>query len=466
MQNMVISKTLFTSKKLSDNTHPIMIRFQQDGKTKYLSTGFKTNKSYWNKKSGLTQKGREKDNLKIDGILLKYQERLNAILQKGLEPTFELVMSDTPLEEKPNPSSSNFIDIISLKIKDVEAKYNTRKEYEDLKNLLIQEYGDYINVDKVNQIWFDDFKAKLSKIKGDKNRLKNVMCQKFKTCYQFGAARDMIKNYRPLTNKPFKYERDKSKLNLTPNEYAVILAAYKKDCVAQARELKANDKDAIMLFALHVAFQGIAPVDMARIKVGDIEIKKIKKYEVNQVKFNNDSNYRMEMEAKQEEREVVLATLKRKKSSVTFTICADAECCKPLIEYYIEGKSKEEYLLPIMEKEMTDEQFTKKVGNYYTNKIKRLNAYMKRFCEIWDEYEQPKHITYYHARHAFVNLLFHDSQQKYTIAQIKNMVGQVTDDVLLNFYVDETSLWNQSEATRDIFNQDISIAELMQQRTH
>ena len=474
---MNIKKIHYKSKKFSDGSHPVMIRLTHKSKLKYVSTGVRT--KYWGKNDCVIapDSERQEKNQKIEDIYQKFKNRQNELEKAGIEPTIEMILQESTIGKPICSTTTNFLDIVRMKAESC-AKYQTKKEYDNLEILLKELYGDYIDVNSINQIWFDAFIGKLNELKGDKNRTKNIICQKLKTCYEYGVARDLVLRYRPLSYKPFKCERNVSKTNLDLEEITTILNAYKKDCVAQAKQIKDNHKDAIMLFALHLAFQGIAPADMARIKVKDVKFDKIKKIEVDTEKYNNDIDYKKEIDESQEERKVVKIKIRRKKSDIGFTVCADEECCRPLLEYYLEGKGKEEYLLPIMEKLMNDnklmsdnklmwdKKFQENVGHYYTNKVKRLKTYLKQFCKIWEGiYKEPEHITYYQARHAFIDILAYHSNNKYPLRVVKNMVGQITDDVIAKHYMNEVPEWTQSEATRDIFNRTgESIVELMKQR--
>lgn len=457
---MIISKVLYTSKKLKDGTHPIMIRFQAPKQSpKYVSTGFSVSKSYWSKKSGLTQKSREADNRKIDEILRKYQARKDEIESNGQEATYELLLSDQKIDKKKN--KNNFIEIVRMKAKTY-TKYNSRKEFDDLADILEELYGDYIDVNEINQFFLDDFQKLVDNKFGDKTRKKNIVCQKFVTSYEYAKGRDLVEKHRPLKYKVYKHYKKEEGRDLDPTEISALINAYKKDCILKTR-IKKNHKDAMMLWMLHLAFQGVAPVDMGNLKVGDFKFDKVYKIRPNIEKYNNEPDYKEQVDRDQEVREVVKLRFNRDKTSTPVTVVVDRESVEPLLEYYIYGRDKNEYVLPIRKEGMDNETFTKKRKSYYGNKIKRINVYMKWYCKFF-EVPPLQHITYYQARHAFINMLNDLDPHKFPQTLLKRMVGQL-DDVMNQYYIKPVDEWICTEATREIFNQGYTtIKQLMEER--
>lgn len=63
--NAKVDAVLFTSKTLADGSHPIMIRIREDGKRRYISTGYSCKKSYWNEATG-TVKSSVYESVKIN----------------------------------------------------------------------------------------------------------------------------------------------------------------------------------------------------------------------------------------------------------------------------------------------------------------------------------------------------------------------------------------------------------------
>lgn len=474
---MQIAKVLFTSKKLADGTHPVMIRFQHEKKTKYLSTGFSTSKSYWHKKNGLTQKSREADNREIDNILLKYQNRLNEILNNGQDPTFEVVMAKTPIQKATD--GSNFIDVVKEKGKIVSA--TTKKLYTRLENELIDMYGSKINIKEINQVWFDKFREKIDKKLSNKNRMKNLMISTLYSSLNFGVKREYVEYLKIHDIKKFDEKRNEEKLNLSTNEITKMMMAYKKDVVLRARKLKKNELESIALYMLHLALQGLANVDVASIKCKQLEFKTIYKIDVDEERYNNNAAYKAQIDAEQEKREVVIINnIYRKKTGSRVKIVMDRESIEPLLEIFYYGKDENDYLIPcfnrgdsfndkeelinandevILGKDRKPKTFTKIINCYYTTKTAQINRYMKEFCRIF-EMDEIKHITYYMARHQFANRL-----NDLGISQnlIKKMMGQRTD-VLQKSYLVGSTEWEQSEATILIFNQGETIKNLMEQR--
>lgn len=474
---MQIAKVLFTSKKLADGTHPVMIRFQHNKKTKYLATGFSTSKSYWHKKNGLTQKSREADNREIDNILLKYQNRLNEILNNKQEPTFEAVMSETPTPKATD--GSNFIDVV--REKGTAKAIGTKKLYDRLATELEDLYGDYINIKDVKQTWFDEFREKIDKKLGKSNRMKNILISTLCSSLNYGVQREYVDYFKIREVKKFEEQRNEESLNLTNNEITKMMMAYKKDVVLRSRRLKKNELESIALYMLHLAMQGLANVDMAAIKCKQLEFRTIYKIDVDAERYNNNAAYKAQIDAEQEKREVVVINnIYRKKTGSKVKIVMDRESIEPLLEIFYYGKDQNDYLIPcfnrgdsfndkeelinakgevVLDKDGKPKTFSKIVNCYYTTKTAQINRYMKEFCKIW-EMDEIKHITYYMARHQFANRL-----NDLGISQnlIKKMMGQRTD-VLQKYYLTGNTEWEQSEATILLFNQGETIKNLLEQR--
>lgn len=457
---MRISKVLYKSKTLANKEHPVMIRISHKGQKKYVSTTISCKVEHWSKTKNLVgakDPHKESKNRIISEKYKSLQERLDEFEQNGISPTIEMLLSGDEVQDKDN-DMGNFITIFNSKAESCKAP-RTKSEYLTFKRVLESLYGGYINVRDIDQAWVNELRVKIDNHYGEKNSQKNHFIKCFAGAYSHAEEIGSIPYRKNLKFKNFKHE--KTDKFLTNEQITTIISAYKKEIVVCPGVISEKDRLALSLFILMMAFQGIANIDLAGVKIKDIEIKKIKKVDIDVEQYNNSPSYREKIDSEQEEREVVSLTLHRRKTGRRVRVIADYVSISPILEKLMEGKTREDYLIPCFsEKTLNDEKKEIEYSARFFNKNKKiLNEYLERFCPSAG-YKKIENLTYYQARSAYAN-----SVAKLGIPHnmIQKLLGQ-KQSVLEEHYIRPLTDWEISQVSFNIFNQVETIANLLSQR--
>lgn len=416
-----------TTKKLSNNENLIAVRVFNDGKYKHYSTGISCTSANWNSKtSTVSSKDRN------------YKEK-NEVIKAKLEEV-ERIYSNTPTEEIKEITKKKeltFYEIIDMKIEDCNT-YSYKKNFLQLSNYLKQHYPS-LPINSINQVWFNDFVENLNKEK--ETAQVNKLIKMFNIVYSFGLEKGVITTY----NK-FKYIKKKTASKeryLTASELNVILTMYHdtQEYYYYMAELELRHK-AVYLFILHLAFQGIAPVDMAKLKIKDLQFEEIETEERNLLK--DIHNFKVK---KPDTVEILNVRLFRQKTNEYVNIITYTDVIKEVLEYFTANKSENDYLIDCLDanKKYNDKQIDSRVSNYYNKLNKALNEYYKEVCERNNL--NYKHITYYMSRHSFINKLYQLGVQENII---KRLVGH-KDSTLQKYYVADVQKIEQANIIKLIF---------------
>lgn len=455
---MRITKVLYTSKTLADGTHPVMIRISDKGQKKYISTKQSCRASHWSKTLeliGAKDSDRDAKNKAITTLYLQLQNRLVEIEKQGIRPSIELLISREPIENT-DKEKSNLIKVFDLKADSCKAP-RTQNEYKTFKKVLKTLYGENININEIDQVWANALREKIDDYYGEKNAQKNHFIKCFLGVYSYAEEIGSIKLRKSIKIKSFQHEKKDN--YLTTEEVSVIISAYKKDIVAQGRLLPEKQKFALSLFILQMALQGIANIDLAGIKVSDIQIKNIKKISVDWERYNNSVKYRNEIDQTQQERKVIIITFYRRKTRKSVKVVTDYISIKPVLDNLLCGKEPNDYLIPCFSNALRDEKKQiERCARFFNANKKVLNNYLNHFCEIYG-YPKIENLTYYQARSAFANQV---ANMDISYNLIQKMLGQ-KQTVLEKHYLMPPTEWEQSEVTFRIFNKSKTIQELLSQ---
>nr|WP_303917358.1 hypothetical protein [Bacteroides intestinalis] len=107
------------------------------------------------------------------------------------------------------------------------------------------------------------------------------------------------------------------------------------------------------------------------------------------------------------------------------------------------GKTKDDYLINCFKanRKYTEKQFHNRCGNYFLQLANKLNPFLH-------EVNISQRVTYYIARHAFINAM-----DKMNIPHdlIRKMVGHKLNTLEKN-YINKPTDWEQSEVIYKVFN--------------
>lgn len=458
---MKVSLELFKGKTLVDGSNPIVIRISNQGKNKYKSIGISTKERFWNKdKKCLTCRA---TNYKLKNRLItdefnRISNRCQWFKDNNFDLDFNYIFGNDDLENyMPNTvvveefNSNNFIDIIRARVEAC-GKMKTREHYQAFYNTIKRIYGEFIDIRTINQYFMNTFRNKIDEEFPNKGNLKNHLIKCFNSSYKFGVANRWIKNPYLYEIKKFPYKPQNR--DITNEEFSQIINCYKKKLDGN---WDVDEYKGLALFILDVAFQGLAPIDLAKIKIKDLKFGVIKKEEKNFELYLNDFQYRQNFDSNQEFREVIKIDTFRQKTGNSVPICTDYYSIRPILAYFCNNKSGEDYLIDCFKisRDYTEKQISNRCGNYFMQMSDSLNKTMVEYCHTIDV-PSFKKITYYYARHAFVNRL-----DKMDISHdlIRKMVGH-KDKTLERSYISKPTDWEQAEVISKIFNDVKSIPQL------
>ncbi|KAA6318093.1 hypothetical protein EZS27_031851, partial [termite gut metagenome] len=347
----------------------------------------------------------------------------------------EFIISDKPINKYPGPGITDFYNLIQLKI-DSYTRWNSKANLIQFKNTLLKIYGDKLPINKINQIFLNDFIEQLKKTKSvpqTKVNLKN-----FFKIYNF-AIKQGYMQYRPLeyNKKDFTYHIEKRALSI--DEIRILQKQWKdltlyKNGNTYTYELN-NPLNALSIFLMMYAMQGIAPCDIALLKVKDFKVSGSIPPIINDDSFNNiydliirDENSNLAKHYltrftkqqfkelakrkkslaqydKENEKIYCIKTV-RKKTGKLVDIEQYYDILNPLIEdyfYKLDGTEKNEndYFLNVFktDKTYTDKQIYIKTKVAFLQLNKTLKEYLGKIYGF-----DVSNFSYYCARHSFLTI--------------------------------------------------------------
>ena len=424
---MKITVTL-TNKQLTNKEYLIAVRAFAYGKYKHYSVGVSCTKTNWNANtSSVSSRDRG------------YKEK-NAAIEAKLQEVTDLYNNVTDVQQtdaSPNKQELTFFDLIDLKIADCNT-YSYKKNFMQLKNFLKEEYNK-LKINDINKVWFSDFVQRVQERKSTTQQ--NKLVKMFNIVYKFGLENNYIKDY----NK-FKYNKQMQATKeryLTSSELNTMLTMYRDSLKIYNYLAEITPKQkAVFLFVLHIAFQGIAPCDMANLRIRDLEIETIQ---------TQETDLLQDREKYEQNRpgtlEILNIKLYRQKTKTYVNIITYKEYIKEVLEYFTQNKTGNDYLIDCLDakKTYTEKQRESRISNYYNKLNKVLNDYYKEICVRNDLIY--KHISFYMSRHTFINKLYSMQVPENTI---KRLVGH-KDSTLQRYYIADVQKIEQANIIEQIF---------------
>lgn len=435
-----------TTKKLANNENLIAVRVFNDGKYKHYSTGVSCTVANWNNKSN-TVSSRDRN----------YKEK-NLAIQSKLEEVVNLYSNNTTEEVKEVTKNKeiSFFDIIEKKANECNT-YSYKKNFIQLKNHLQSKFPNIpCNVSQ------DFFNAFLQSLEDKPEAQKTKLIKMFRLVYNFGIQNNYITKFTNFKYNTKEYNKAIHKDRyLNFSELSCIINAYKK--LISSGDIKNINNDnkiySLCVYVLHICFQGIAPVDMAQIKLKDIEENIINSNEYDYEKALNNEKYKEEYNRNNKQCQVIELSFKRQKTNIQVDVCTSYSILQPILDIITNGKSKDDYLINCLSnnKQYTEKQKQSRITNYYVKLAKCLNEYMSEYCNTYD-IPILQQITYYSARHTVINAL---AQLNVPYNVIRRYIGH-KDTTLDKNYIQQKNK-DYVKYIDKLFNNVISVYDLMQE---
>lgn len=453
-----IKAVLYKSKTLSNGEHPILLRVCYNGKRQYKSLGISCSPKDWDDSA--------KDNVKKSHPQAKLLNRtIQTELNKAHKQYLEYENSDkqysakTIIEgiTKDAPSTKTLYELFDERIayfRSVDSN-NTADGYATLKSAFKRYLNNKdVELFSIDEEWVTKFEMWLRK------SYKDTSIKKFFDCFKAAMNHAVKKKY--LEKSPLDGYEHVKKLNLKTKKRALSIAeitkltkyyydsygwlGHKSKPVEEkckkhywnkkfrrrgTTKLTPIDAEqlSLALFLCSYYFQGLALVDMAKLKWKDLKEVKIR----DERKFAYDSaskgyDYAVE---NQEFVECYQIDIARSKTGKPVTIVVETGIVIPYLNPFIsedvdDDEFEETYVFPIYSE--LDDTEKKKYGRM-KYAIYLVNVNLKR---IGDSLDIPD-MTFYAARHSYASNLYHADVPTSLIAQNMGRSPAEIETYLKNF---------------------------------
>lgn len=452
---MKISKELFTGKKFADGSYPVMIRISHRGIVKRICTSIKCDGRHWNEeKECVTDKdvGHRHKNEAIDAAMRRVAGRIQDFLDDCLamhldELSDNLLKDECETFQKHVVSDKNgsisFLSVIDKKI-EATASINTKRGYKTFRKYFNSRFGDGPSLSAMSQEFVCLVASKLENDYPDNSSMRHLIGTRFNSILNFGKDNGLIS--ASVNAKLPKYRIVPGDRNLSEDELRIIFQTFYSG-TRNGFRLDDLPMLSLSLFILDIAFQGLAPVDLASLKIGDLKFFTL--YAPSK-RIPSSSIQTDSAQAAYQERDrmdVVALTTFRKKTGQPVSVIACLHPIEAIIKALTEGKSHDDYLIPCFVKSKTysPERRQNRLANFFY----KMSVYLNKAIHEnkHDNNLLKDKVTYYFARHAYCNIVDSLDIPRHII---QTLVGH-RSTVLEKSYLRPISNWEQAVVSREIF---------------
>jgi uncharacterized protein (DUF1697 family) len=279
-----ISLTLRTNKTLANGTHPIMLRVQYNGR-KEKSTGYCCMVSEWDKdKQELIKKYPNAEAININlHDLINRAERIKIDFERNKVPYTPKMIFDSLFGEKTDTNELDIYVLIEKYIQTQNLKLNTKIQYKNLAHKLKEFFGSkQILITSIDKETIRKFDLWISSKNYNESYIKEIY-RCLNAIINFAIDSDLIvKNVLKQTKVKSKHKTTNKKLAITYDQiillhdYYLNLIGYNSGYYNAEFAYSLRNKTTVLaLFLFSYFSQGLALVDIAKLKLSDV--KKIKK---------------------------------------------------------------------------------------------------------------------------------------------------------------------------------------------
>ena len=437
-----VSVILYKSKTLANGEHPIMLRLCYNGQRKYKSFGLSCSEKMWNEKKEevrSTHPYAMSMNTLIRAEVDKANKKIMELERDKADYSVTTLVKDL---SKSAPTTTSLFDMFEERISYFKSthSHNTATGYRTLLNTIKRytEDTDY-ELFEVDTEWIRSFEVYL------RDNYKDTSIKKFFDCFKAVMNRAVELGYikaspfddyrliRPLDTKTPKralsvdemmtlmryYMKtygfgNKPKPNLEKTKVRYWNAKFRRRAHTKLTPIDAEQLS-LALFICSYMFQGLALVDLANLKWGDIrdiEVLDKEKYARDSGEFGID--YANEHKEVKDYYEINVA---RSKTNTPVRILVEQITILPFLLPFTEAiknvpddEVDDMYVFPIYSE--LDDTPEKRFGRMtYANYL--VNVNLKRIAERLG----MKPLTFYSARHTYASALYHANVPMGLIAQ-------------------------------------------------
>ena len=276
-------------------------------------------------------------------------------------------------------SAHLFSEAIDGKIRECR-RDNTRRGYEVLRNFLNANCGDIPLVTEALDNYSHSFAEALQQLYADSPVMRNQLTLGLSGVLTYARRQGWLpEGYRMQLPELAKVRVTRHR-DMDPQQLRALRELAHRS-IADDPMLTRRDTYALALFELDFALQGLAPVDMAMLRIG-----MIREQPVQMADGTWHPAYIIETE--------------RRKTGIPVRIVMDGRAMAPIINALMNGRDCTDYLLPILsDKEpLTERRQMRRIANWFRSRADALNAALSGLPPG----QRPEgRITYYFARHAY-----------------------------------------------------------------
>ena len=460
---------------LVNGENPIVVELSDRKKRKIVSTGESAKPSNWlaSGKVGSRDARSVEKNKVIKELFDTLYNRCDECFSKIGLYDFDLICDfNKPITKKEEEQSyieddvkiTDFYQLLDYKAQTQKA--SSLKNYKQLKNYLVSVYGDALPMSNITQRWVEVFQSNLSENKSKAQQAK--LSKYFMIVFNFGRDNDLITNKKVNVDKKRTVYKVQGKKALSPialktlfNHLTAVLFSHTPERDYRLTYMMHNVCNGIMIYMLDYFFQGISPVDLANLKMGDLEIKssikeKMKGMQpdevVNQFKGLSKEEWINKLK-EMDDKDVKYITLpnglfRKKTSSEAHLVIPLYKELEGILKYYRykkDGtlKDKDDYLINFLskDKQRTAKQQVERIANCgFSLKKGMIKEFEKLDIDknILDEFRE---MSLYSMRHTYITVGLRIGIDK---EQLANMAGHSVDEQATYFdgYFDHQLLAN------------------------
>lgn len=443
---MIITKMLLKDKMRKDGYCPVVIRISHNDKFSEINTAVFAKSEDWDADlCRLTDSDIDcrAKNLQIDSIYRRISGQIQSFIDSVLDENFDSLLTPYYIERSNISSKKHFSDLVKNKVESC-VSYNTRRGYESFGRYVARRMQEDPAADDINQNFTNKFIETINEDYKDKESMRRFMFSRFNAVINMAkdsgdickAAKIALPHHSTLPTVR----------NLSNEEISCIFDAYKERIISDP-EISSCVTKALGLFVLDIAFQGLAPVDLANLKIKSIEYKTLHHYEKNFRRYKEDADYRRIYDSMENNMRIVAVNTMRKKTGRPVEVISSIIGIYPFLRKLTDGKSPDDYLLDCFDpnKNYSMSQRQNRLANYFNRKAKYLNQGIEEYYRKHG-LGKPCRVTYYFARHAFCNLANGMDVPKHIIQM---MVGH-RSSVLEASYLRPITHWEQAELSQKL----------------
>ncbi len=464
---MIILKELLKEEKRADGACPVVIRIRHNGKSRHVPTSLYTSVSSWDySNSRLNENDCDYkikneiiesiyrrvsgsiqdfiDNMldsKLDDIINPFKKDISHVVQR--QPEVESL--DVSSEPCAFHCADSFIELIDLKAASA-VSHNTRRGYEGFRRYVEKRFGYGPSLGEINQDFSNKFVAAIDNDYRGSESMRRYMISRYNAVVNFGRDAGFLPKRLKIALPPYcLLPADR---NLTGEEICNIFQAF-SEAIKSDPEIKKKETEALGVFILDIAFQGLAPVDLANLRVKALNFRTLHAFEKNPRRYMEDEEYRLTYDSPENRMKTVIFSTTRKKTGRPVQIVAATVGIEKFILGLMSGKGSEDYLLPCYDSSINYSvtQRQNRLANYFNMLARNLNKGLSRYYKRHDLGDHRR-ITFYFARHAFCNLVDGMDIPRHII---QNMVGH-RSSVLETSYLRPISLWEQAKISHALLS--------------